>query len=150
MLSRAIAARAVPGDTVSDIPIKRKAKKKKPADSSRAEKPGAKSSAELEDDDVEQVNVSDEEADPWSAPPFPPRKKQAKGGESGAGAKKPATVASSASEDESGAGSAAPDGHNIPPMQDSFCDSVDVTARADKPCQLHWIGPTLLANCLPL
>ena len=131
-------------------PTKRKAKKKKPADSSRAEKPGAKSSAELEDDDVEQVNVSDEEGDPWSAPPFPPRKKQAKGGESGAGAKKPATVASSASEDESGAGSAAPDGHNILPLQDSFCDSVDVTARADKLCQLAWIGSTLLANCLPL
>ena len=40
MLSRAIAARAVPGDT----PVKRKDKrKKKPEASSRAEKPGAKS-----------------------------------------------------------------------------------------------------------
>ena len=57
MLSRAIAARAVPGDT----PVK---KKRKPVASSRAEKPGAKSSAELEDDDVEEVHASDEETDP--------------------------------------------------------------------------------------
>ena len=34
-------------------------------------------------------------------------------------------------------------------MQGSFCDSADVSARADKLCQLPWIGSTLLANCLP-
>ena len=77
MPSRAIAARAVPGDT----PVKRKDKrKKKPEASSRAEKPGTRSSVELADDDVDAVNVSDEEEDPWSAPPFPPNMKQAKGG----------------------------------------------------------------------
>ena len=55
MLSRAIAARAVPGDT----PVKRKDKrKKKPEASSRAGKPGTRSSVELADDDVDAVNVS--------------------------------------------------------------------------------------------
>ena len=145
MLSRAIAARAVPGDT----PVK---KKRKPVASSRAEKPGAKSSAELEDDDVEEVHASDEEADPWSAPQLPPKKKPAKGGKSSAGAKKPAAAASpsASDEDDSGTGSAALPGHDIPPMPDSYTDNADIVARADKLCRLSWIGSTLMANCLPI
>ena len=55
VLSRAIAARAAPGDT----PVKRKDKrKKKPEASSRAGKPGTRPSVELADDDVDAVNVS--------------------------------------------------------------------------------------------
>jgi hypothetical protein len=146
MLSRAIAARAVPGDT----PVKRKDKKKRKSDdsSSRAEKP----SAEMEDDDVDEVLVSDEEADPWSAPTLPLKKKPAKGGKSSVGAKKSAAAASpsASDEDDSGAGSAALAGHDIPPMPDSYSDSADVVARADKLCKLSWIGSTLMANCLPI
>ena len=88
ILGRAIAARAVPGDT----PTKRKDKKKKRSESSRAVKQGAQSQAdiEIEDDDVDAVDLaSDTENDPWSAPQLPLRKKPAKGGKAGAGAKKP-------------------------------------------------------------
>ena len=116
--------------------------------SATAEKPGVQSSAELEDDDVDEVDLaSDGEDDPWSAHQLPPRKKPAKGGKSGAGTKQPATSPSPPSEDASGAGSAEQDGHGLPPMPDTYCDSADVTARANKLCRLPWIGSTLLANC---
>jgi hypothetical protein len=90
ILSRAIVARAVPGDT----PVKRKSRSRKSnPPSSRAEKPGAKSTVELEDDDVEQVHASEEDDDPWTSAPFPPRKKPAKNDKSGKGTKKSTAAA---------------------------------------------------------
>ena len=82
ILSRAIVARAVPGDT----PVKRKTRSKKSnPSSSRAEKPGIQSSVELEDDDVEQIHASDDEEDPWSSAPFSPAQEPGQGRQVGQG-----------------------------------------------------------------
>ena len=139
ILSHAIASRAIPGDT----PTKRKSKQ--PRASSRAEKPGVHSDAELNDDDIDEV-VSPEE-DPWPSNPLPSKKKEtAKQSQSSASGKRPPSSPSPPPTDPPRSGSSEPDEPSIPQMPDTYDDGADICARADKLCRLPWIQSTLLAN----